>query len=513
MSFQQGLSGLNGAAKSLDVIGNNIANASTVGFKSAQAQFADVYASSLVGGTGLTAGIGVSTAAIAQQFTQGTVETTNNPLDIAINGGGFFRVEANGVTEYSRNGQFSLDKNGFVENAQGAKLTGYGVSSTGNILAGSPAPLQISTSDIAPVATTTVATQMNLDSGATVPATSPFDANDPTSYNKQVPIDVYDSLGNAHVMSTYYVKSPDAGTWNVYVANDGTEITNQAVAAAATGTTAAYADVNAKRAAWTASSTAVPPNPTQVASDLAAYAEAARQMVAAAATSANASTDNLNAINTAAKSAGDTVGSTPTAVDAAIAKAVSVPPVPVGHLNFDTNGVLSTTAMAPQTLPLAVTLPIYPSTGSNNTLIVKMSFTGSTQYGAATSEKLTTQDGYTSGHLQRFSAGSDGVILGQYSNGQTKPLGQVVLANFTNPNGLASLGNNAWAETSNSGNAIVGTPNTGSLGALQSSSVEDSNVDLTAELVNMITAQRVYQANAQTIKTQDSVLQTLVNLR
>jgi flagellar hook protein FlgE len=512
MSFQQGLSGLNGAAKSLDVIGNNIANASTVGFKSAQAQFADVYASSLVGGTGLTAGIGVSTAAIAQQFTQGNVETTNNPLDIAINGGGFFRVESNGVAQYTRNGQFSLDKNGFVENAQGAKLTGYGVSTSGNILAGSPAPIQISTGDIAPLSTTVVSTQMNLNSGDSIPANSPFNADDPTTYNKQVPIDVFDSLGNSHVMSTYYVKS-GAGSWNVYVANDGTEITNQAVAGAATGTTAPYADVNAKRAAWIASSTAVPPNAAQVASDLANYAESARQMVSAAATNARASTDNLNAINAAAKSAGDTAGSTPDAVDAAIAAAVSVPPTPVGHLNFDTNGALSTTLMSPQTLPLSVTLPIFPSTGSNNALTIKMNFSGTTQYGAATSEKLTTQDGYTSGHLQTFSAGNDGVILGQYSNGQTKALGQVVLANFTNPNGLASLGNNVWAETANSGNPIVGTPDTGSLGKLQSSSVEDSNVDLTAELVNMITAQRVYQANAQTIKTQDSVLQTLVNLR
>ena len=511
MSFQQGLSGLNGAAKSLDVIGNNIANASTVGFKSATAQFADVYANSLVGGTGTTAGIGVSTAAIAQQFTQGTVETTNNPLDIAINGGGFFRVESNGVTEYSRNGQFTLDKNGFMENAQGAKLTGYGVSSAGTILAGTPSPIQINTADIAPLATTTVSTQMNLNSGDTV-KTAAFDANDASTYDKQVPIDVFDSLGNSHVLSTYYVKT-DAGAWNVYQSMDGTEITNQAVAGAATGTTAAFADVNAKRAAWVASSSAVPPNATQVASDLAAYAESARQMVSAAASAAGASTDNVNAINAAAVSAGNTAGSNPAAVDAMIAAAVAVPPVPIGHLNFDTNGALSTALMSPQTLPLTVSLPIFPSTGSNATLTIKMNFTGTTQYGAANSEKLTTQNGYTSGHLQTFSAGTDGTILGQYSNGQTKALGQIVLASFVNPNGLASLGNNTWAETSDSGNPIVGAPNTGSLGALQSSSVEDSNVDLTAELVNMITAQRVYQANAQTIKTQDSVLQTLVNLR
>ena len=126
MSFQQGLSGLNGAAKSLDVIGNNIANSSTVGFKGSTTEFADVYARSLNGAGGATAGIGVSVAGIAQQFTQGNIETTNNPLDIAINGAGFFRTETSaGVTQYTRNGQFSLDKNGYLVTPQGANLTGY----------------------------------------------------------------------------------------------------------------------------------------------------------------------------------------------------------------------------------------------------------------------------------------------------------------------------------------------------------------------------------------------------
>jgi flagellar hook protein FlgE len=185
----------------------------------------------------------------------------------------------------------------------------------------------------------------------------------------------------------------------------------------------------------------------------------------------------------------------------------------VGHLDFDSNGALSNALMAPQTLPLTVNMPIYPPTGSAPLLTVQLGFSGTTQYGAATSEKKSTQDGFTAGHLQRFSAGEDGIILGQYSNGQSQPLGQIVLANFADPNGLSPLGNNAWAETSASGVPLVGTPNSGSLGVLQSSAVENSSVDLTAELVNMITAQRVYQANAQTIKTQDSVLQTLVNLR
>src|ERR1700712_2929485 len=194
MSFQQGLSGLNGAAKSLDVIGNNIANASTVGFKGSQAQFADVYANSLSGAGGNQAGIGAKVSQIAQQFTQGNVESSNNPLDIAINGAGFFRTTVAGATQYSRNGQFSLDKDGFMVNAQGAKLTGYTASTSGQILAGSPVPIQINAGDLEPVATSRVDTELNLDSGSKVPLTSPFNATDPSTYNKQNPIDVYDSL-------------------------------------------------------------------------------------------------------------------------------------------------------------------------------------------------------------------------------------------------------------------------------------------------------------------------------
>ena len=512
MSFQQGLSGLNGAAKSLDVIGNNIANASTVGFKGSQAQFADVYATSLSGAGGNQAGIGSKVAQISQEFSQGNIESSNNPLDIAINGAGFFRTTVAGATQYSRNGQFSLDKDGTMVNAQGAKLTGFSASPTGAILAGSPAPLQINTADLKPVATTRVDTELNLDSGSVVPTTTPFNASDPTSYNKQTPVDVYDSLGNPHVLSTFYVKT-GAGAWNVYAANDGTEITNLKVAASAQGTGASFTAVNNARSAWASASAAVPPDQAAIATALSDYANAASNMVVAAAGSAGATAAQQSAITAAAASSGSTVGKTPDGVDKDIAAAVSVPGVPIGHLNFDANGALSSALMAPQTLPVTVGLPIFPSTGAAGTLSVALGFANSTQYGAATSEKKTTQDGYTAGHLQRFSAGADGIILGQYSNGQSHALGQIVLANFANPNGLTPLGNNAWAETSNSGVALVGTPSSGSLGVLQSSSVESSNVDLTAELVNMITAQRVYQANAQTIKTQDSVLQTLVNLR
>jgi flagellar hook protein FlgE len=511
MSFQQGLSGLNGAAKSLDVIGNNIANASTVGFKGSTTQFADVYANSLNGAGGISAGIGVKVANIAQQFTQGNLESSNNPLDIAINGAGFFRTVASGIVQYSRNGQFSLDKEGYMVNAQSAKLTGYPVGPNGTLLQGAPVPLRIDTSDLAPRPTGDIGIQMQLDSRVSEPANSPFNAADPTTYNKQFPMDVYDTLGNPHVMSTFYVKT-GPGNWDVYVANDGTEITNLKVAAAAQGTGAAFTAVNNARDAWNAATKAIPPDPAAIATALGNYANAAAAMVTAAAGTAGATAANQTAISTAGTNAALVAGNSPADVDAAMAAAVKVPAVPVGTLVFDENGALNAVATA-NAGKFDVDLPIFPPTGATLELPVEIAFTGTTQYGNGFSEKPPRQQGYTAGTLQRFSAGPDGIILGQYSNGQTKPLGQIVLANFANPNGLEPLGNNAWAESATSGVPLVGTPNEGSFGVLQSSAVESSNVDLTAELVNMITAQRVYQANAQTIKTQDSVLQTLVNLR
>jgi len=179
----------------------------------------------------------------------------------------------------------------------------------------------------------------------------------------------------------------------------------------------------------------------------------------------------------------------------------------VATLSFNTSGILQTA------MPLAPVNVPATATGATTPFPVTFDFTGTTQFGSAFSVNTLNQDGYTSGRLAGFSIGADGMVLGRYTNGQSAVLGQVVLANFANPNGLQQLGNNMWAETSASGTPLVGTPDSGSLGVLQSSAVEDSNVDLTAELVNMITAQRVYQANAQTIKAQDAVLQTLVNLR
>lgn len=408
MGFQQGLTGLNAASKNLDVIGNNVANAGTVGFKASQAQFADVFANSLTGAGGVQIGIGTKIADVAQQFTQGNITVSNNPLDLAINGKGFFRMDQNGVVSYSRNGQFHLDKDGYIINSTGLRLTGYGVDNNGVILQTAPTDLQVSAADLTPRASTKAGIGVNLDSRLSPPATSPFNPTDPTTYNNSTSLTVYDSLGNPQIVSTYFVKSATANTWNVY----GT-------VTAPTGTT--------------------------------------------------------TALNGGAS---------------------------LGTLTFSTTGTYTASTVA------AISIPV--TTGAASPLVITPDFSTSTQFGSPFGVNTLTQDGYSSGNLSGFSIGANGIVQGRYSNGQSRNLGQVVLANFVNPQGLQPLGDNQWAETSSSGAPLVGAPNTASLGVLQSSAVEDSNVDLTAELVNMITAQRVYQANAQTIKAQDTILQTLV---
>lgn len=425
MSFQQALSGLNASAKSLDVIGNNIANASTVGFKASQTQFADVFASSLSGGGGGQVGIGTRLAGISQQFTQGNVTTTNNALDVAVNGRGFFRLSNNGEISYSRNGQFQLDKDGYLVNNTGLNVTGYQVDANGN-LTGALDNLRLSQADIAPKLTGTASVSANLNANATPPTAawvppnpgaSPPVALDMNSFNSSTSMTVFDSLGNSHIMGLYFAKTA-ANTWDVYTTVDGY------------GTAAAVTNVPA-----------------------------------------------------------------------------------LTGLPFTTAGVVDSAAYTPPTaMSLNLNIP-NPSGGAATPLAISFDFSNMTQYGAEFSVSELAQDGYTSGRLAGFNVGSDGVIKGRYSNGQTKNLGQIALANFINPQGLAAVGDNQWVESANSGQPLVGSPGSGTLGVLQASSVEDSNVDMTQELVAMIIQQRAYQANAQTIKTQDQVLQTLVNLR
>ncbi len=517
MSFQQGLSGLNAAARSLDVIGNNVANASTVGFKASQAQFADVYANSLTGAGGNQAGIGVKVAQIAQEFTQGNISSSNNPLDLAINGGGFFRLTFNGTAQYSRNGQFQLDKDGFIVNAQQAKLSGYQADTLGVLSTGAPVSIRVNTSDLAPKVTTKVAAELNLDSRNVNPTGGLFNPGVPTSYNSATSVNVYDTLGNAHVVQTFFVKTAPSN-WDVYVTNDGVEVSQLKATEEYTNAFAAAAqppDLAAVTAALQTTATTNLGTANTALTDAQALPvgtpalEAIRTRAINDANTAIAIANSEVAAATAAVTEAGAAGATAASVILAAARAT--PAARQASLSFTPLGALDPASVLSQ--PFILSLPIQPPTGAISPLRTELNFTGTNQFGANFSTNKLTQDGYTAGRLSGFNTGSDGIILARYSNGQSNVLGQVVLANFSNPNGLSPLGNNVWVETSTSGAPLVGIPNSGPLGVIQSSATEDPNVDLTAELVKLITAQRVYQANAQTIKTQDSVLQTLVNLR
>jgi flagellar hook protein FlgE len=413
MSFQQGLSGLNASSKALDVVGNNIANASTVGYKTSEAHFADVYANSLSGSGAFQVGIGSMLAAVQQSFTQGNITSTNNPLDISINGGGFFQMKSeNGDLTYTRNGQFHLDKAGYIINDARERLRGYAIDANGQILK-NDVDLQLLMTQAQPRATDdpasgNIAAALNLDSREALPTVAVFNPTNPQSYNYSTSMSVYDTLGNPHTMSLYFQETA-AGQWDVHATLDG---------------------------------------------------------------------------------------------------ALGVPAGPITTLTFNTSGVLTSPTL-PVGLPtwnLANGAAPFGAAGA-------VDFTGTTQYGNVSSVDRLTQGGYAPGSLTGLSVGADGMILGSYSNGTSRSLGQVILASFPDVNGLISLGNNQWKQTSVSGDPRLSVPGTDNRGVLQSASIEESNVDLTAELVDMITQQRNYQANAQTIKTQDQIMQTLVNLR
>ncbi|MCT4717418.1 flagellar hook protein FlgE [Enterobacteriaceae bacterium H18W14] len=415
MAFSQAVSGLNAAATNLDVIGNNIANSATYGFKAGTASFADMFAGSKVG-------LGVKVAGITQDFNDGTTTSTGRGLDVAISQSGFFRlVDDNGSVYYSRNGQFKLDENRNLVNMQGMQLTGYPATGTPPTIqqGANPVGLSVPNTLMAAKTTTTAAMQINLNSTDAVP-TKPFDATDSDTYNKKGTVTVFDSQGNAHDMNIFYVKNSD-NTWQIYTQDSSV-------------------------------------------------------------------------------------------ADAAVE--------PKGFMRFDTNGSylgISATATeapaSPSTWPTEISVTTEAVNGATAATF-SLSFLNSMQQNTGSNNIVaTSQNGYKPGDLVSYQINDDGTIVGNYSNEQTQVLGQIVLSNFANPEGLASQGDNVWAATNASGVALLGTAGTGNFGTLTNGALEASNVDLSKELVNMIVAQRNYQSNAQTIKTQDQILNTLVNLR
>lgn len=490
MGFGQGLSGLNAAAQELDVIGNNIANAGTVGFKSSSVVFSDVYANSQVG-------LGVKLAAVNQRFTVGSITNTGNQLDLAIDGmKGLFRVEdPNGNILYTRNGQFFADEKNFIVNAQGQRLTGFG------LIGDDMAPLQVPLGNLPPSATTNIATMTNLNANANIVYTQG------------------DTIGLVYA-------SNDAGTtWNQYRYRMDSASGDILSWSNADGSPATLADGNYEFANDASGTGSV--GPFAVAGNAVAPADTAAiksvgetdGIVARpfSTTDANSYTHSLplTAYDSLGNShqfiqyfvkresdAGQTAWDVYYAMDGNV-----INPTAPHQMRFSESGQL----VSGQQNTLNIT-NVGGLTAPAADLELAFDYDKSTSFSGAFSYTFTPS-GYPTGEYAGISIGTDGAVIASYTNGEMRTTGYVALANFNNLNGLKPSGDNAWVETGASGQPIVGRPGTNGLATIKGQAVEDSNVDLSQELVRMIIAQRFYQANAQTIKTQDQIVQNLISMR
>lgn len=424
MTFSTAISGINAANSDLGIISNNIANASTTGFKASRAEFADVYASSLLGAGSNAIGLGVTLAEVTQEFGQGNINFTNNSLDLAINGGGFFQLSDGGALQYTRAGGFQVDSEGFIVSNQGLRLQGFQVDDGGDVT-GQVGDVRIDTSLLDPAQTSEVLFTSNLDSrdvsaGGGFAAGGPYDvfatpatAPNPADFNATTSTTVYDSLGNPHSLSLYYVKTGTPNTWEVYSLIDG---------------------------------------------------------------------QSQN-------------GGAPTV------------------LEFTSNGQFDPASAT--SVAIAGWTPVDAAGVANGAAAQDFSvdLTETTQFGTPFAVSSIIQDGFAAGQLRGIEIDGSGVTFARYTNGESRSLGQVALANFNNTNGLQPIGDTNWVETFSSGPPTVGEPGNSGLGAIQSAALEDSNVEITEQLVSLIIAQRNFQANAQVIQTADATTQTVINLR
>lgn len=422
MPFSIALSGLNAASKDLEVTGNNIANSSTNGFKSSRTEFADVFAVSTGGVSSTAIGSGVRLANVAQEFGQGNIDFTSSNLDLAINGEGFFVLSDGGSQVYSRAGAYNIDRNGYVVNSTGQRLQVFDPigNSSDTFNTGSLNDLQVSQTEGAPRATSSIGLNMNLDSSdpAIPSGVTPLDPTDATTYNFSTSFSVFDSQGVEHSATTYFQKQAN-NQWDARLYLNGTD----------------------------------PGDVVQVGGS-------------------------------------DTFS-----------------------FEFDDNGQLISNSGTPALNGTEVIFDAKnPGTGAAD-LNMTMDLADLVQFGGDYTVNSLSQDGFAKGKLSGLSISDEGVISARFTNGQSNALGKVALASFPNPTELRQVGDTNWAETFSSGQPLVGEPGSGSLGAIQSGALESSNVDIAAELIKLITAQRNFQANSQVISTADTITQTIINIR
>jgi flagellar hook protein FlgE len=434
-----GASGLEAASSELSVVGDNIANSGTVGFKSSRTVFADAMAQQLIGATGQM-GLGVTTMTVQKLFSQGGFTTTGLSTDVAVQGNGLFVLKGNHGGEdgtfYTRNGQFTIDKDGYLTNLEGLRVQGLQADATGTVTSGLLGDLQVGNASAPAKATDSITIRGNLDQTA---ASLSWDAGNPkTTSNFTTSMTVYDSLGKAIQLDIYFSKNDpatndagDSGDWTYHVMTDGANLSKDGAGAPTTAGTAAE--------------------------------------------------------------------------------------VATGSLKFDTSGKLISNATTlnqffpkdtDTTNPQALSFNFGLGTADGGS-----GLDGLTQYAATSAVSFVTQAGSSSGSLSSISVGQDGTITGGFTNGQTRTLGQLIIANFKAPDQLGRVGSTLYSEKPSSGPPTLGTPATADRGSVSAGTLEQSNVDISNEFIRMIAAQRSFEANSKTLTTADQLLSELMQIK
>ena len=398
MSFSIGLSGLRAVNQELSIISNNVANASTAGFKSSRAEFAAIYGGGQAGG--------VEMNNVSQNFDRnGDMTRTGRGLDLAISGSGFFVLkDGSGQTSYTRAGMFQRDNANYLTTAGGTRLQGYTTDDAGKLQSGVVGDIQVKAGSLPAKPSDKLEFVANLKADASIiPADPKFDPNKSNTFSYSQSSKVYDSLGTEHTVTQYFVKK-GANAWDVHYSFNGADVT----------------------------------------------------------------------------------------------------PAAGAKMIFDPNGKLDTGA---STIPPS--LAMKPAGASPIELQLDMSRVS--QYASDFNATRNQSNGYTAGDLTGVRVDGDGGVYATFTNGQSLLQGQVVMANFTNPNGLLQTNNTSWQQSFSSGQPVLGAPGTGTMGKLTAGAYESSNVDLTGELVSLMTSQRNYQANAKTISSADKMSQILFN--
>lgn len=506
-SLFSGISGLSTHGNAMSVIGDNIANVNTIGFKSSRTTFEDVLSQSVSTASGTSQiGRGTALSVIDTLFQQGSFESTSNATDLAIGGNGFFIVSPlNSDTDYyTRAGQFRFDANGYFTNPAGYVGRGWALDADGNDQ-GTLADIRLSAFTSPPEATNSVTAITNLNTTDTSNVDSLFATwnathTEPigdTSYSYQTAIRVYDALGNSHDLTIFYDKI------------------NNVAGSEYQGGTTDYANT------WEYIVTSNP-----AADERAGFAGTAMEGILMRGTlgfdSASGALQGITSFvcNPAANPA----------VEANWVRSTSFSPegYPQATMNFVPGvaqeiavqfGTRSTTSawLANGTPPGAVYANNIAEIGVAGAVLPTSSWQPqaltSTQYASSSTTVYQTQDGYGTGFLENVSVDTDGVMVGHYSNGQILYLYRVGLAKFNNDQALSKIGGNLWASTRASGDAITGHPGENGLGRIAPNSLEQSNVDIASEFVKMITTERGFQANSRIITTTDNMLQELINLK